>query len=44
MMATGLAPVKTPHAIQIACLEGMDAKLEETNELLVIMPTGAGKT
>ena len=44
MMDTGLAQAKTPHAIQSACLDGMANKLEETNELLVIMPTGAGKT
>ena len=43
-MVTGLAPDKTPHVIQTSCLEGMHTKLEESNEILVIMPTGAGKT
>ena len=44
MMVTGLATPKTPHVIQKACLEAMEAKLEQTNEILVVMPTGAGKT
>lgn len=33
-----------PHIIQQAAIEGIYAKLAENPELLVIMPTGAGKT